>query len=256
MAIPEFIFAHFKERPELIGPAKEICNAAWPEFMMHDEIVNEHWWQLYQNYPEYQFALLEPGSGHIAAVGNCLPMERRVSPKQLDDGGLDWILREVCEGKPGGGHHHHTGRTLFALQIVSAPAWRGRAVSTKAVEAMIGIGRAHECGSLYAPVRPNRKSLYPLTLMERYVAWQTAEGLPFDPWMRVHARLGADIVKVCPESMYISGTVAEWENWTGLLFPESGEYIVSGALVPVMVNLSEDFGLYLEPNVWMHHRIG
>jgi GNAT superfamily N-acetyltransferase len=253
MMKPDFMPANFGDRPDLISPAKEICNAAWPEFMMHDEIVNEHWGRLYEDYPEYQFALLEPGSGHIAAVGNCIPMERRVAPERLDDGGLDWILKEVFEGKPGG---RPSGRTLFALQIVSAPSWRGKAVSTMAVQQMIEIGRTHGCSSLFAPVRPNRKSLYPLTLMERYVAWKTGEGMPFDPWMRVHARLGAEIVKVCPESMYISGTVAEWENWTGLLFPESGEYIVSGALVPVIINLSEDFGLYLEPNVWMYHRIG
>lgn len=253
MTTPDLMAVNFKDRPDLIDPAQDICDAAWPEFMMHDEIVNEHWWQLYQDYPEYQFALVEPAGGKIAAVGNCIPMERRISPDQLDDGGLDWILKKVCERKA---RRSSSGRTLFALQIISTPAWRGKAVSTQTVEAMIAVGKAHGCSALYAPVRPNRKAMYPLTLMERYVNWKTGEGLPFDPWMRVHARLGAEVVKVCPESMYISGTVAEWENWTGLLFPESGEYIVPGALVPVMVNLAEDFGLYLEPNVWMHHRIG
>ncbi len=252
MTTPDFILANFKDRPDLIDPADKICSAAWPEFMMHDEIVKEHWGQLYENYPEYQFALLEPGSGKIAAVGNCIPMEQRVAPEQLDDGGLDWILKEVCEGKMGRGS---SGRTLFALQIVSAAGWRGKAVSTRAVEAMVAVGKAHGCSALYAPVRPNRKAMYPLTLMERYATWKTSAGLPFDPWMRVHARLGAEIVKVCPDSMYISGTVEEWENWTGLLFPESGPYVVSGALVPVIIDLAEDVGFYLEPNVWMHHRI-
>ncbi|MDD4052185.1 MAG: GNAT family N-acetyltransferase [candidate division Zixibacteria bacterium] len=252
MITPDFTPASLKDRPDLIAPVKEICAAAWPEFMNHDEIVGEYWWQLYENYLEYQFALLEPGSGKIAAVGNCIPMERRVVPGQLDDGGLDWILREVCEGKPGG---RLSGRTLFALQIISAPNWRGKAVSTKTVQHMIAIGKAHKCTSLYAPVRPNRKSLYPLTPMERYVNWKTREGMPFDPWMRVHVRLGAEVVKVCPESMYMSGTVAEWESWTGLLFPESGQYVISGALVPILIDLANDIGMYLEPNVWMHHRI-
>ena len=71
--------------------------------------------------------------------------------------------------------------------------------------------------------------------------------------MRVHARLGAEIVKVCPEAMRISGTIAEWESWTKMRFPESGDYIIPGALVPVSFDCDKDIGLYIEPNVWMHH---
>ena len=58
--------------------------------------------------------------------------------------------------------------------------------------------------------------------MDVYARWTTPEGLPFDPWLRVHARAGARIVKVCPESMIIPGTVAEWEEWTEMRFPASG----------------------------------
>lgn len=53
--------------------------------------------------------------------------------------------------------------------------------------------------------------------------------------------------------MTITGSVAEWEKWTGMRFPESGEYVVPGALRPVVVDLEEDLGLYEVPNVWMLH---
>ena len=53
--------------------------------------------------------------------------------------------------------------------------------------------------------------------------------------------------------MLISGSVREWEKWTGLKFPQSGEYVVEGALVPVNVDVEEDIGVYVEPNVWMVH---
>ena len=36
-------------------------------------------------------------------------------------------------------------------------------------------------------------------------------------------------------------------------FPDSGSYVVPGALVPVEIDLERDEGLYREPNVWMVH---
>jgi hypothetical protein len=55
--------------------------------------------------------------------------------------------------------------------------------------------------------------------------------------------------------MAISGTVSEWESWTGMRFPESGEYIVPDALVPVIVDVAADRCDYVEPNVWMVHTL-
>jgi len=82
--------------------------------------------------------------------------------------------------------------------------------------------------------------------MERYIRWRNDDGLPFDPWMRVHAQLGGEIVKVCSRSMHITGTVEDWERWTGMRFQESGKYVVPGALVPVKIDRDENQGIYTE----------
>jgi hypothetical protein len=108
---------------------------------------------------------------------------------------------------------------------------------------------------MIAPVRPTLKESYPLTPMERYARWKRADGLPFDPWLRVHGRLGARFLRVAPRSMVIEGTISEWEEWTGMRFPESGAYVVQGALQPVVMDLEKDLGVYEEPNVWMHHPV-
>jgi len=112
----------------------------------------------------------------------------------------------------------------------------------------------HGLGDLIAPVRPTWKSRYPLTPMERYVRWRRDDGLPFDPWIRLHVRLGGEILAVCLESLVVRGTVAEWEGWTGLAFPESGDYVVEGGLVPVTIDRARDVGRYADPNLWMRHR--
>jgi hypothetical protein len=106
---------------------------------------------------------------------------------------------------------------------------------------------------LIAPVRPSWKERYPLTPIERYAAWTRDDGLPFDPWLRVHARLGARVLRPEPESLRITGAVAEWEEWVGIAFPESGEYVFPRGLALLSVDRERDLGAYWEPNVWMLH---
>jgi hypothetical protein len=118
---------------------------------------------------------------------------------------------------------------------------------------MIAIAREHGLDGVVAPVRPSWKERYPLTAIERYARWRRPDGLLFDPWMRVHERLGAVVLKPEPHSLRITGTVAEWESWTGLTLPESGRYVFSQGLAPLEVDREADVGRYWEPNVWMRH---
>jgi hypothetical protein len=71
--------------------------------------------------------------------------------------------------------------------------------------------------------------------------------------MRVHVRLGAEILRAEPRSMEISAPVADWEQWTGMAFPEDGDYVFPGGLAPLTVADGE--AAYWEPNVWMRHPV-
>jgi len=84
---------------------------------------------------------------------------------------------------------------------------------------MRSLAEARGMHSLVAPVHPTLKSSYPLTLFERYVGWRRDDGTPFDPWLRVHYRLGADFLKLMPRSLIVTGMISEWEEWTGMSFP-------------------------------------
>jgi hypothetical protein len=94
-----------------------------------------------------------------------------------------------------------------------------------------------------------------LSDIDRYITWEAGNGLPFDAWLRVHVRAGARIIKVCHRSMIVRGTSAEWQSWTGMNFPDTGQYYVPGALNPVDMDLEKDQGTYVEPNVWMVHEL-
>ena len=77
---------------------------------------------------------------------------------------------------------------------------------------MADLARSANLGWLIAPVRPNWKDRYPLVPIERYATWTRADGEPFDPWIRVHIRMGGKIAAPIPESARITGTVAEWRR--------------------------------------------
>ena len=55
--------------------------------------------------------------------------------------------------------------------------------------------------------------------------------------------------------MVIPGTLDEWHTWTGLPFGESAPVVVPGALVPVQCSVEHDYAVYVEPAVWVHHRL-
>lgn len=52
----------------------------------------------------------------------------------------------------------------------------------------------------------------------------------------------------------MTGTVSEWEMWTGMALPASGEYVVPEGLASLRVDRDADLGTYVEPNIWVRHR--
>ena len=52
----------------------------------------------------------------------------------------------------------------------------------------------------------------------------------------------------------MTGTVEQWETWTGLLFPSTGHYVIPDGLSPLYIDREADLGTYTEPNIWVQHR--
>ena len=141
-----------------------------------------------------------------------------------------------------------------ALEIVIKQERLGTGISSVMVKALRdnAFRLGHEV--LHAPVRPSQKSEEPETPMSEYASRVRDDGLPYDPWLRVHVRAGGKILKVCPLSMTIPGTIAEWREWTGLPFDTDGPILVEGALSPVLASVTHGSAVYIEPNVWVEHR--
>lgn len=235
-------------RPELREQRHQTAGA-WAEFMYHDAIANEYWDNLYSDFPEYQFYVLDT-AGKMVAEGNTIPFFSEQVPDMLPDAGWDAAMTAGMTGLASG----IKPNTLSALAATIAPSAQGQGISPLILRTMKALARQNGLDALVAPVRPSLKHRYPLTPMEQYITWTHDDtGAPFDPWLRTHWRQGAKIIKVAPRSMRISGTVQDWQDWTQMRFPSSGHYIVPSALVPVEIDLERDEGVYIEPNVWMQH---
>jgi hypothetical protein len=89
--------------------------------------------------------------------------------------------------------------------------------------------------------------------IETFACWTRPDGAPLDPWLRTHCRLGGQIIATAPRSQTMTGTVEDWQTWTGMPFPSTGEYVIPDGLSTLRIDRETDFGTYTEPNVWVQH---
>jgi hypothetical protein len=235
------------ERPDVEGAIGELTAEVWPPFMLEDPVADRHWGRLYDTFGGFQLTLVDQ-AGQTVAAGNAIPLTWDGAAGDLPDGWDDALERGV--------DNHRQGRppdTLCALAATVGRRHQGTGASRLVIGAMRALAVQARLARRLAPGRPSWKHRYPLIPIERYVGWTRPDGSLFDPWLRVHASEGATLLAVAPRSMVIPGTVAQWEEWAAMPLPDSGSYVVPGALTPVLVDRERDLAEYVEPNVWMRH---
>jgi len=236
------------ERPDLWERARqeEVLDRVWPEYNHHGNDSPTTFRALVPDYGDFQVLFIDRRADRIIARGRTIPFRWDGTLADLPDG-IDALGRRALSegGAP---------TALSALAAEVDDARQGSGLSSLVILAMTALAQAHGLRSLVAPVRPNWKDRYPLIPIGRYAAWTRPDGLPFDPWMRAHARLGARILRPAPQSLHIAAPVEDWQAWVGMAFPEDGQYVFPHGLAPLMVSGGE--GDYWEPNVWMLHDSG
>jgi GNAT superfamily N-acetyltransferase len=218
----------------------------WPAFL--NQASDGRWKLLDEHFPGYQMLLV--ADKHPVAVGHTVPLAWNQSADGLPDA-IEDTLSSAIDCREAG----NPANTLAVLGVFVSADWQGNGLSALMLEAMKQLANEQGLASMIVPVRPAFKSRYPLVSMTEYIAWTRADGSPFDPTIRYHWKAGATVMKTAAKAMTVIGTVADWENWTEMRFAESGEYIVDGALKPVLIDLASDHGWYEDPFLWMHHLI-
>jgi GNAT superfamily N-acetyltransferase len=233
----------YADEPELRAIRHEtLSQRTFPEYMQHNVPGNRYWGRLYEDFPDFQLALVD-GADLVAEL-HAVPTAWDGSDEDLPAGWDEVFLRAFEAGRE--------PDVLSALAISVRPDQQSRGLAARMLEEMRLAASRGGLRELIAPVRPTRKARYPLIPIEHYTQWRRPDGTHFDPWIRVHERVGGKILAPAPESMTMEAPVADWEEWTGLEFPENGDYIVPEMLAPLFVRGRS--GRHVEPNVWLRHR--
>jgi hypothetical protein len=235
--------------PDLEPALQPLLADGWPPFALASPLDRAYWERLVHEFADYQIVLVDD-AGRLLGAGHSVPFTWDGRPGELP-AGWDQVFTQAMADADAA----RTPTAAAALGITISAEARGRGLSHLLLLGLRDAAGKHGLVDLVAPVRPSQKATYPLTPIERYLRWTTPDGRVFDPWLRVHVGLGGEVLSICAESMIIRGTVAEWEEWTGMRFPDSGLYVVPGALVPVEIDREADQGRYVEPNVWVRHRL-
>ncbi|MEU4927196.1 N-acetyltransferase [Streptomyces yokosukanensis] len=216
------------ERPDRL-PAVFEMGDTWPEFVTNDPVGAAHYGRIPTELPEHAL-FAEDEHGEIVAHAFSVPFAlgvdgRRTLPARGWDQILLWAFADLRRGtRPD---------TVSAISVTIAPHAQGRGLSAVMLSAMREAARARGFREVVAPVRPSAKHREPHTPITEYAHRMRPDGLPEDPWLRVHARAGARIDSIAPASMTVGASLEEWRRWTGLPFDTAEDVAVPGALVPV-----------------------
>lgn len=237
------IIEKLSDNKKLVEVINKLHSEPWPIFLSEDSSVKKYWQRLYQVYPEYQ--LLFRIKNEYVGVANSAPIYWNSNIDDLPSG-FDEAIETIIEEdkKP---------NILCGMAVVISKKHLGKGISSEIINNLKKLAKSYGYSNLILPVRPTLKSQYPTISMDNYIKWKK-DDLPFDPWLRVHIKIGGEILKVANPSMIVRGTVSDWQRWTGMYFGESNEYIIQGALNPVSIDLENDLGEYIEPNVWVLHK--
>ncbi|HEY6933379.1 MAG TPA: GNAT family N-acetyltransferase [Marmoricola sp.] len=236
-----------QDRPDLEQEAGAAFRERWPEFIFHDDVPRQYMPRVAEYFRDYDILLLDDGK--VAAGGWGVPLVWDGTVEDLPSGYDDALVRAVE------GHERGARPNTFSFMAAAvAQAHDRRGLATEVLTTLADRARGDGIEHVIAPIRPTWKSRYPQVPMAEYATWTREDGLSVDPWIRTHQRMGATVLAPAPESMLIVGTVAEWEQWAGMVFPVTGDYVVPDALNLVHVDRDADRVTYREENLWVQHR--
>ena len=218
----------------------------WPDFIrMPDETVSK----IYSLFPDFQISLVN-SDNEVIGIANALPLHWNSALQALPAEGVSWAIHTgILEHE-----NRHLANTLCAISITVEKSYRNKGISKRLLEHLKHISSTKKFSKMIVPVRPNLKNVYPLSSIDDYIHWKNKEGVIFDPWLRTHIQLGAEIIGVCHDSARVIASIDQWEQWTGIAFPSEGEYVIKNGLTPLQIDVKNNRGTYIEPNIWVAYR--
>lgn len=240
----EFEVSTLNERPYLKPSVSSLDNRSWPLFLQNGDARS--WFELYGNLADFVTVLT--ADDELIAVGFAVPIFWNGHIADLP-ASIEMILRRGVRAKKSG----ESINTLVPVGVIVEPTVQKNGMSRAVLLEMKQLASNLGLSSMIVPVRPFQKNLFPSEPISIYADRKNEHGLLYDPWLRVHERLGARIIHVTENTLTVEGDLESWFSWTGKRFHHSGLYDVPGALSLVDVQKEINIATYRDPNVWMSH---
>lgn len=226
--------------------SKAIENA-FPKIIGESAIIKKYWSKLEHYFPEHQQFLLSSREDIVGFI-NTVPFYFNDALDQLPDNGWDWMLTKGLSDF----ENKQVPNYLGGLQVIVREDYQKLGYSKKIINHCKEHVASSTFSNLIIPIRPTKKHLFPKMSMEDYIKIKN-ENQIFDPWIRTHLKGGAEIIKICEQSMTVEGNIDFWERLFNKKIIESGEHILKGALKPISIDLQNNIGVYKEPNIWIKY---
>ncbi|WP_299254107.1 N-acetyltransferase [uncultured Aquimarina sp.] len=232
----------------LVIEYRKAITMAFPEIILNSQITKKYWSRLEKYFPHTQLFIISEDNNLIGFM-NAIPIFWDQSLNELPNEGWDWLLKKGVDDF----EKNLTPNSLGGLQIIVTKEYLGKGYSKLLIANGKKVREGLGLKNFIIPIRPIQKYKYPEMKMKDYMSLRENNEIR-DPWIRTHLKSGADIIKVCKNSMNVTGDIDFWEGLLKAKINKSGAYKVKGALNLVTINIEDNYGEYREENIWINYR--
>ena len=222
---------------------------AFPAIVRRSPVISKYWDRVEKYFPEYQLFIINEKDDVVGFI-NSIPFYWNDRLDVLPREGWDWMLMKGIDDYEKGVEPNSLG----GLQIIVASEYLGQGYSKVIINKAKNIVVELQFNHFVIPIRPTYKSRHPHMSMTDYIQYREHDKI-YDPWIRTHLKGGAEILNVCDKAMHVYGNLSFWEDIMKQPLSTSGQYVVEGALNPINIDISKDYGEYFEDNIWISYPV-
>jgi len=239
-----FRIVAYLQQPELGENIAALEAESFPRYIEEDVVWAEVSPGFYDEFGEFQFFVMDDDKHQLAGLCNSVPFTWDGVADHLP--GYHQMLKTALSDWRAG----KKPNTFSVVQAIINPEYRGQGVPELIFDEAKRLAREHGMTSIMTALRPTLKDRYPLVEIDEYANWRREDGQLFDPWLRAVERIGGELIRPEAESAIFEASITDWESWTGMKFPASGEYWLPEALSTLHIDRKSNTGRHCEPHVW------
>ena len=232
------------ERPDLKNRIGDLEGEAFPVYINAEPTWNDCFPGILETMPDLQLFFLDETTDELLAVVSQVAFTWDGTAAALP--GYNDLLRNSLEEVKRGTHPN----ALCGIMAIIPEEHQGKGISQHIFTAVFGLIESRGFEHYLIPVRPTLKHLYPNFSTAEYLDWKTSHDKPFDPWIRSNMALSPTFLAIAHDSINVTASIAQWEEWCEMQFPVSGSFVIPGGHKLLQVNREGGTAYYGEDHVW------